>query len=118
MTYAAKNANIEVRKGIVEFLLKNGADINTKDNFGHTALMNSAMSCDKEMVKILLKNDANVNAKSNNGKTALIFAHYQCKKDIGKMLIRNGADVKSLIKYIFLDLIVKTLKYAFDYMGL
>ena len=59
----------------IKQLLKKGADIDAKDNFGKTALMWAARDDDMiELVKCLVDNGANINAKDNKGTTALDLA--------------------------------------------
>jgi ankyrin repeat protein len=55
---------------MLEALLDEGIDVNTKDNDGMTALMWAAYKCHLTAVEFLLDNDADVNAKNNDGKTA------------------------------------------------
>ena len=57
---------------MVTILLKAGAEVNTKDKMGATALMVAAQNGHIEIVYTLLKVGAEVNAKYNEGGTALI----------------------------------------------
>ena len=97
------------RYEIIEFLLKNGADINSVDNYGNTPLMNAVMARGiyivydsdeyKETLKIakaLLKYGANVNLKNNYGDTALIKASESGHYDAVKLLVENGAKINAL----------------------
>ena len=49
---------------ILQLLIDNGADINTKNNMGMTPLMHYALKGEERLVKILLENGADINAKS------------------------------------------------------
>ena len=56
----------------VKLLLKNGADVNAKNNDGQTALMWASDNGHIEVVRLLLENGANVNAKKDDGQTVLM----------------------------------------------
>lgn len=60
--------------------MKNGADVNQKDNNGTTNLHSAAYSGDRKTVEILVRNHADVNIESKNGETALHIAVF-----IGKL---------------------------------
>lgn len=92
--------------------LKNGADVNAKDQEGASLLIlatggfvnNDTKTEASEIVALLLNNGANVNAKDNMGKTALfvvcsgetLMLPAQQKIKIAELLINKGAD-KELI---------------------
>lgn len=59
----------------IETLLKEGADINAKDNDGNTALILAASRCHYETVQLLTKAGCDVNAKNNDGNNAIDLAH-------------------------------------------
>lgn len=73
-------------------LLRAGADVNTADGDGTTALMHSAIESDAKMMKLLLDNGANVNAKNALGSTAVMYAAANLEKT--RLLLDRGADVK------------------------
>ena len=58
----------------VRALLKAGADRNTRDDIGATALMVAAAFGSPACMRILLDGGAGVNASSNGGATALMWA--------------------------------------------
>ena len=60
--------------GCVKFALENGADINTQDNNGNTALMIAAQNGHEHVVDWLLHNNANVIYANNNKKNAASLA--------------------------------------------
>ena len=47
-------------QGIVELLLKQGADINSQDSDGDTALMKAACKCHQGVVQLLLEQGAQI----------------------------------------------------------
>ncbi len=81
MMYAA-GAN---KPEIISVLIKSGADVNAKNNFGDTPLMLVATENyhNPEAVKILLDANAYINARDKYGKTALIRTanSYSTKKN-------------------------------------
>ena len=58
----------------VSELIEKGADVNMKNNEGHTPLMWAACNRNAGTVKKLIKAGADVNAQDNLGKTALMYA--------------------------------------------
>ena len=64
--YSKSNEQLDV----IKFLLKNGADVNAKDDEG---LMSAAMfSRDIEIIKTLIEAGENINSIDNNGITILM----------------------------------------------
>src|SRR5262249_3858658 len=77
----------------VQKLLRDGADVNTADSEGATALMHSVIESDLKMMKLLIDNKANVNAKNAADSTALMYAATNLAKT--KLLLDEGADAKA-----------------------
>jgi uncharacterized protein len=75
----------------VQQLLRAGADVNTKDADGTTALMHSVIESDVPMMKLLLDSGAEVKAKNVLGSTALMYAAVNFEKT--RFLLDRGADV-------------------------
>jgi len=88
---ACKNNDI----ALVEEAIKNGADVNAKDNAGFTPLMLAALEGNKEILEMLIKKGADLNAKNNFGDTALILAvsNPYPNDSIVEELIKAGADL-------------------------
>lgn len=68
----SKNTILQVaaKKGheeIVKLLISKGADVNGKDKYGFTALMDAVLEGNAEIVKALLNKGADVNAKVTDG---------------------------------------------------
>jgi ankyrin repeat protein len=85
-------------------LLGAGADVNARDAYGATALMNAAHSGNMEMVDTLLAAGAEVDAKDELGWTALMKACYNADLNRGfpelvQRLIAAGADPNVKITY-------------------
>jgi len=88
---------------IAEFLVAQGAEVNTKSGDGCTPLHVAAMFGPKEIVKLYLEKGADVNArqeglrstKHRTGATPLYWALQRRDKDIDvvELLIEHGADV-------------------------
>lgn len=80
-------ASSDGRVDVVEFLLRNGADVNVKNNEGQNALMFCAAkyrdSLNRDVVDALLRAGINVHDKDANGNTAL---HYACKSESEEMV--------------------------------
>lgn len=92
------------------FLIKNGININTKDNRGQTPLIHIVLNninifnIRKLIITFLIENGADINIKDNYGNTALIYAvhllyekYLICSRfsnyDIIEELLVNGADI-------------------------
>ncbi len=63
---------VEINKSpkVIETLLKAGADIEAKDEYGSTPLMWAARHDNPEVIEVLLKAGVNAKAKDKEGKTA------------------------------------------------
>ncbi len=75
----------------VQKLLRAGADANTVDSNGTTALMHAVIESDVRMMKLLVDRGANVNAKNAADSTALMYAATNLAKT--RLLLDAGADV-------------------------
>lgn len=75
----------------INILLNNGAEINTKDNKGNTAVMYAAEKTEK-ILNIILAKNPNIDEKNNDDKTALYIAVENKKYKISQKLIDAGAN--------------------------
>jgi hypothetical protein len=82
-------------KGIVQHLLKAGADVKAKDDHGGTALLEAAGQGHEAIVRLLLENGADVEAKDDSGGTALGWAAGQGHEAVVRLLLENRADVEA-----------------------
>lgn len=71
--------------------IKNGADVNFKDNEGETALIEAVESGKIDIVKLLIKKGAKINLQDDEGETALHEAIEEGNIEIAKFLIKSGA---------------------------
>lgn len=71
---------------VIEFLIKNGADLNYKNKYGTTALMASAFLGHHDAVKLLINSGADTNIKDKNGDTAIMIAHNKKRIAIAELL--------------------------------
>jgi ankyrin repeat protein len=86
---AAKNG----AAGVVEELLKAGADVNLANTAGTTPLMMAASAGDPATIRIMIEHGAKVNAaESTHGQTALMFAAALNRSEAVALLMKNGAD--------------------------
>jgi len=76
------------RKG--EGIMQN---VNGKDRYGHTPLIEAAKGGDLEAVKDMLHRGAEVDAQSDKGKTALHYAAANGHVEVVKLLLLQGAQV-------------------------
>ena len=87
MTKAAQNGQAER----VNFLIKQGADMNQRDNNDSTALMHASNG---KCVEFLIKAGADVNAEDNHGNTALFPVNpMPLRIDEVKSLLKAGAHI-------------------------
>lgn len=76
----------------VERLLNMGADSNTRNECGRTALMESAWAGNTDIAKLLLDKGANIDEKDDVGKTPLIRAVETGYSETARLLLERGAD--------------------------
>lgn len=79
-------------QAMVELLLKSGASLEKRNNYGNNVLMEVAKRPQPQMLKFLIARGANVNAKASGGHTALIYAAGYWQTENVKLLLAAGAD--------------------------
>ncbi len=87
-------AIVEKNISLLNFLIKEGANVNIQSENGWTPLHFAAQENSLEIVKVLLENGALLNVKDKNGNTALHTAIYNSKGqgDVITLLLEGGAD--------------------------
>jgi ankyrin repeat protein len=77
---------------IVRFLLDNGANMETTDYRGRTALYVAARYGNPKIARLLIERGANVKAKAKNGQTPLYRALDFGNFKVAELLLANEAD--------------------------
>jgi len=75
--------------------LKRGADVNAKDKYGQTPLLEAARNGHKAVAELLIAKGADLNAKDKDGWPPLCWACVNGSKDVVELLIAKGAIVNS-----------------------
>ncbi len=92
MQLAAETGNT----AIIQMLLNAGADVESPNAEGQTALMSVARTGNVEAAKLLLKHGAKVNAAEKfGGQTALMWAAARRHPEMVELLASKGADVNA-----------------------
>lgn len=85
--------------GMVSCLLAAGANVETKNNKGMTALMLAAEHGYADVVNLLLESGAEVNTCNvNGGWTALMYAAHEGHVDVVKLILAKEANISVLLK--------------------
>lgn len=75
-----------------ELMIKEGVNVNAKDEFGKTALMYAAERGDAKSVQLLLNTGAEIDALDSKGNTALIYAAATGNRKTLETLANAGAN--------------------------
>ena len=84
---------------IVEFLVKKGIDVNSKDLDGDSPLHTTSWGDSTKCIEILCKNGADINIQNNNGETPLMRATKSHKPENIKTYLKYNADVSVADKW-------------------
>ena len=76
-----------------EALLRAGADVDSADEEGTSALMHAVIESDARMVELLIEGGADVNASNRLGSTALMYAATDLEKT--RLLLSAGANANA-----------------------
>ena len=82
----------EESKVYVDYLIKNGANVNIKNVDGDTALITAVkFKASEEILRLLIKAGANANDKDSDGHTAVWYAREEKNKKAEEILIKAGS---------------------------
>ena len=81
------------RVGVVKVLTLAGADLNSLDPQGQTALGRAALQGDRDLVQTLIDSGADINGPDLQGITPLASAVYGGHSELVSLLLEAGADV-------------------------
>jgi ankyrin repeat protein/predicted nucleic-acid-binding Zn-ribbon protein len=73
--------------------LSEGKDVNERDQFGETALMDATLAGNEDAARFLIENGAAVDAKDNFGETALFDAARTGSLPLIQLLLSEGANI-------------------------
>lgn len=79
----------------VDYILSRGANVNAKDSYGWTPLMNAASAGRIDIAKLLLANGANLELRDNGGTTALGLAAAKGREEMVTLLLEKGANINA-----------------------
>lgn len=77
----------------IDRLIADGAEIDSLDRYGQTALMLAAVRGRDEVVRVLLANGAEKNVTAKYGLSALMLAAINRREDVARQLVDAGADL-------------------------
>jgi ankyrin repeat protein len=80
---------------VIKTIIQLGADINGKDDFGNTPLIDASIMGKLDLVKMYLLLRAKINLKDADGETPLMHALRNKNLKVARYLIEAGADVKA-----------------------
>ena len=89
--WAASNDDVE----LVRALIKAGANVKVKNQFGTSALTEAAIIGSASIINALIKAGADPNTKNPEGETPLMAAARSGKVEAAKVLLEAGADVNA-----------------------
>lgn len=89
----AASGNATGNVGALKKLMQPGVNINQKDKWGRTALMEAALVNYDAAVELLRQKGAKVDLKDNGGSTALLLAAASGNTESARLLLKHGADV-------------------------
>jgi len=89
---------------LTNILIGRGADVNSQDTHGDTALMNAVRNNNIYLVRLLINNGADVNQQNILENNALVIAHMNynsnrhdnVSREIGQTLMNHGADTRNI----------------------
>lgn len=92
MEYAI-SYNFAENEKIVQWLIENGAKVNSVTKSGSTPLFGAASAGLEKNGELLIKNGADVNLANKNGATPLHIASFNGNEKFVELLLNNGANI-------------------------
>src|SRR3990167_3202934 len=80
----------------IEAAIAAGADINSVDTYGYTALIFAAKNVHIDIVRLLLDRGANINAINDSENTALMHAAFNGHINTVRLLLDRGANINAV----------------------
>eukprot|EP00210_Caulerpa_lentillifera_P005401 g5163.t1 len=80
---------------VAQFLIDNGANVESRENVGFTPLSNAAFYNFLQVARILLESGANIESKNNVGWTPLHISTEEDYVDVAKELVTRGANIEA-----------------------
>jgi len=87
MTVAPHIGNLEPLRE----MLRRGAEVNTQNSHGQTALMLGIQYGSRDVAALLIEHGANIHMRDHQGRTALMYAARAEKGEIVELLLAHGA---------------------------
>jgi len=81
-----------IQERMARLLLDKGADVNARDMFGYTPLLDASLGHEK-LVTLLLSHGADVNGRNDYGETPLLCACGRGNTELARFFVDAGADV-------------------------
>jgi len=86
-------ASQQGRGDVVQFLIKQGAELNVLDQYGNNALWAACYADSSDCIKALINAGIDMNHQNSvSGATALIFAASSDRENVVEQLLAAGAD--------------------------
>ena len=87
------------REAVVQSLIQQGAEIESKDEYGQTPLSQAAEIGSEAVVQLLIQQGAKIESKDEYGQTPLSQAAARGHEAVVRLLIQQGAKIESKDKY-------------------
>ena len=87
---------------VIEFLINNGADVNSSESYSKGIPLHRACARIKprmDVIKLLLEKGSKVNSENTSGKTPIFYCNCNFSIELLNLLIKYGADIKHIDKY-------------------
>lgn len=88
-------ANSKADKGIFEFFLNAGANVDQKDAEGNTPFLNASSRNSLEIVQLMAKNSKDLSAVNEKGQSGLMLAVANNTPEVTEFLLAEGLDAQA-----------------------